>query len=156
MIFAQFSSDCYMFIQCRSFRQHLACLTLALILLLCAGIGTAQAQQPAQPLTLEISGDYWTWSGAQSQLIRRTNWGYNLEPILSPDGKLVAYKSTAALVVNAIKRNGPSIGGDMPANIWVIDITNGNSQQIGKQPPGASFQVDGVRNKYVIRSNPTC
>ncbi len=129
--------------------------SLLLLVVLGGGNGLIRAQQPPQPLTLEISGDYWVASAVQSPLIRRTNWGYNKEPILSPKGKLVAYKSTAKLAVDASKGNNASAGGDWPANIWVIDTTNGNSQQVAKQPRDAAYQKVGTPNKYVIRSDPT-
>src|SRR5258708_20407208 len=99
MIFDQFSSDFYMILRGHlRFRWRRLSLPVIASLLLLVVMGSRngliRAQQPPQPLTLEISGDYWVSAAVQSPLIRRTNWGYNKEAILSPNGKLLASKSS--------------------------------------------------------------
>jgi hypothetical protein len=83
---------------------------------------------------------------------QRTNWGYNQAPILSPNGEQVAYKSTATLAVEAIKRVGGMGGGDLPANIWVLNVGSTNAVRVADQPPDASMLTEP--HKYIVRSNP--
>src|SRR5260221_7172777 len=109
-----------------------------LLALLSLGNGI-YAQQNNGSLMLQISGDLWAWSSAQVGLIRRTSWGYNQTPLISPDGTMAAYKSTASLVVDVIKKSGPSTGSDLPANIWVMNFSTGEAIRIVDQPPDASF-----------------
>src|SRR5262249_22943900 len=85
---------------------------------------------------------------------RRTNWGYNQAPVLSPDGRMTAYKSTATLAVEKLKRSGGAAGGDLPSNIWLIDTATGDATPISDQAGNASFQQPGVSGLYVIRSMP--
>jgi Tol biopolymer transport system component len=110
------------------------------------------AQESNQPLMLNIRGDLWVWPGPNAKLQRRTNWGYNQAPILSPNGEQVAYKSTATLAVEAIKRVGGMGGGDLPANIWVLDVGSTNAVRVADQPLDASMLTEP--HKYVVRSNP--
>src|SRR5258706_13109526 len=109
-------------------------------LLLIIGRSVVAAQQTNGTVLLQIRGDLWSWGGSQVQ--RRTNWGYNQVPVLAPDSKSIAYKSTAQLAVDAIKRTGP-IGGDLPANLWLMDTATGATIRIADQPDGAAFQQSG-------------
>lgn len=102
---------------------------------------------------LLIKGDLWTWSGGKLQ--QRTTWGYNEAPILSPDGKTVAYKSTAQIAVDVLKREGGIGGGELPANIWLLDVATNNALRVADQPPGASMMASNVPDKFLIRSAPT-
>src|SRR5712692_2357101 len=122
-------------------------------LLLIIRQGVVAAQQTNGTVLLQISGDLWSWAGTQVQ--RRTNWGYNQVPVLAPDSKSIAYKSTAQLAVDAIKRVGSIGGGDLPANLWLMDTATGATTRITDQPDGAAFQQTGVADRYVIRSTPT-
>src|SRR5262245_55698595 len=102
----------------------------------------AFAQQnvpPNAPLLVLSAGDLWTWTAKQGKLARRTNWGYNNVPVISPDGKQVAYKSTANVAVEAIKKSGPVAGGELPSNIWVMDIASANAVRVADQPPDAAI-----------------
>src|SRR5258708_2905246 len=121
-------------------------------IILFVGQGIVSAQQANSTLLLQISGDLWSWAGKQPQ--RRTNWGYNQVPVLSPDGKTIAYKSTAQLAVDAIKRVGSIGGGDLPANLWLMDMATGTATRITEQPDGASFQQAGTPDRIEIRSTP--
>jgi hypothetical protein len=113
----------------------------------------AALQTLDMPLILNIRGDVWAWSGAGLQ--QRTNWGYNKAPILSPSGNQIAYKATASIAVDAIKQSGGMGGGDLPANIWLLDVTTNNALRVVDQPADASLLVPNVPDKYVLRSDPT-
>src|SRR5512138_437455 len=110
--------------------------------------------QPAAPLILNVRGDLWAWGGQGQALQRRTNWGYNKEPIISPLGSQFAYKSTATIAVDVIKREGGLGGGDLPANIWVMDAASTNAARIADQPPDASLMMPNKPDKYIVRSRP--
>jgi hypothetical protein len=137
--------------------QRIVLLLLSLCLLPYATrTSAAQAQpSPQAPLILNIQGDLWAWAGPGAELQRRTNWGYNKAPILSPDGKQIAYKSTAQVAVDAIKRAGGYGGGDLPANIWVLDVATNNAVRVADQPKDASVMNPNRPDKYIVRSDPT-
>jgi hypothetical protein len=139
--------------------RRVACCVLSWLLLTLLAPGlrqatVAQAQPADSPLLANIRGDIWAWAGAGTTLQQRTNWGYNKNPILSLDGRLIAYKSTATIAVDAIKRVGGIGGGDLPANIWVLDVTTNDAVRVADQPADASFQMQAVPDKYVVRSDP--
>jgi dipeptidyl aminopeptidase/acylaminoacyl peptidase len=137
-------------------RQAMGLLLLSLFFLACATrTSTAQAQPPQQaPLILNIQGDLWAWAGPGTKLQRRTNWGYNKAPVVSPDGKQIAYKSTAQVAVDAIRRVGGYGGGDLPANIWVLDVATNNAVRVADQPKDASLMNPNRPDKYIVRSDP--
>jgi dipeptidyl aminopeptidase/acylaminoacyl peptidase len=138
-------------------RQAMGLLLLSLFFLACATrTSTAQAQPSQQaPLILNIQGDLWAWAGPGTKLQRRTNWGYNKAPVVSPDGKQIAYKSTAQVAVDAIRRVGGYGGGDLPANIWVLDVATNNAVRVADQPKDASLMNLNRPDKYIVRSDPT-
>jgi hypothetical protein len=105
------------------------------------------------PLIMNMRGDVWAWSGANLQ--QRTNWGHNKEPILSPSGNRIAYRATAQIAVDALKRLGGLGGGDLPANIWLLDVTTNDALRVVDQPVGASLLAPNVQDSYVLRSDPT-
>ncbi len=131
---------------------------IVLALLLIAGNAnqtTVFAQAAGPALVMNIRGDLWAWAGPGAKVQQRTNWGYNKNPVLSPDGKRVAYKSTAQVAVDAIRRSGGIGGGDLPANIWILDVATNNAIRVADQPAGASLLAPNVPDKYVVRSDPT-
>ena len=129
--------------------------TLLLILGLPVHPTILNAQRVSLPLMLQVSGDFWAWNGPQSDLQQRTNWGHNQDPILSPDGQSIAYRATAQLAVDAMKRKGSTAIGAVPVNTWVLDVATGAPTRINDQPSDASFQQDGKADKFIIRSAPT-
>jgi dipeptidyl aminopeptidase/acylaminoacyl peptidase len=135
-----------------SHRKLSTLLTLIFCLLFNTNPGYLTNAQSSQPLMLNIRGDLWVWMGPNAKMQQRTNWGYNQAPILSPNGEQVAYKSTATLAVEAIKRQGGMGGGDLPANIWVLDVGSTNAVRVADQPPDASMLTEP--HKYIVRSNP--
>lgn len=102
-------------------------------------------------LLLSIHGDIWAWAGGKAQ--QRTNWGHNGTPFLSPGGSQITYKSLATLAVDAVQRVGP-ISGDLPANIWILDVPTNNAVRVVDQPSDALFMTPNVPDKYILRSDP--
>ncbi len=101
---------------------------------------------------LSIHGDIWAWSGGKAQQL--TNWGHNSTPFLSPGGSQITYRALSSLAVDAIQRVGPISGGDLPVNIWILDVPTNNVVRIVDQPPDASFMTPNVPDKYILRSDP--
>lgn len=129
-------------------------LLLVITALLLPDVSRAQQTVPQNaPLLLLSAGDLWTWTAKQGKLARRTNWGYNNVPVVAPDARQIAYKSTATVAVDAIKKSGGMGGGELPSNIWLMDIASGNALRVADQPPGAAILTG--KDKYTVRSTPT-
>lgn len=101
---------------------------------------TAQSESV---LYVNVDGDIWSWTPetAPQQL---TEWGFNGSPILSPDGRRLAYASVASEAVQLIN-SSPSefshliYAGTPTNNIWVMDTATGNFQRIVDQ--GDNFPI---------------
>jgi hypothetical protein len=126
---------------------------LCIVVLILAAIGAVGAQSDT-PLVVLMDGDFWTWDDTTGALNRLTSWGYNHEPSISPDGTLIAYMSYAEMTAEAIEREGGIAGGELPGNIWVMDIRTGEATRLVDQPEGASFFTEGVPDLAVIRGKP--
>lgn len=126
---------------------------LTLLLVLAAGLMPVSASVPEQtnaPLVFVMNGDLWKWSVGNSQPTRMTEWGYNFRPVISPDETRVAYKSWAQLSVDYINVQGFAWAGDMPGNIWVMDVNTGEAVRVADQPAGATLESGAIH-----RSDPT-
>src|SRR5260221_12704785 len=94
----------------------------------------SQAQQKPAPLIFSSAGDLWSITGPNDTPRQLTTWGFNDNPILSPDDQQVAYTSKATIFVNVWKKTGGFGGSDFPTNIWVMDIATGDAVRIADQP----------------------
>jgi hypothetical protein len=119
----------------------------------------AQSDIPTLPIVLNLQlfgenggQDIYTWSEGHAELARLSTWGYNAELALSPDGRQIAYHSTATVAVEAIKVHGGFGGGKAPGNIWIMDTATGEADRIADQPADAAFLTD--HDKAIIRSMP--
>ncbi|MBE7514445.1 MAG: PD40 domain-containing protein [Anaerolineales bacterium] len=113
----------------------------------------AAAQPLDPPLFLLMDGDLWAYNEASTTLTQLTRWGYNQTPVVSPDGRRVAYASTAEIAIEALRRYGetPNIP---PANIWIWDVASGTATRIAQQPANASFGMGYQTETFVRRSTP--
>lgn len=97
----------------------------------------ATAQQPVvNGLIATVSGDLWAYdpmTGTREQL---TEWGYNGQPHLSPDGVHVAYLSQSEESVN---NPGAFYPGTPPTNIWLLNRTDGTFRRIADQSGGGDI-----------------
>jgi hypothetical protein len=100
-----------------------------------------------------VKGDYWTWDEATGKLQQRTHWGYNHEPVLSPDGTHIAYLSDPQLTIDA-RQHGCCGGGTLPGNIWVLKITNNVGTRLANQPANAHLDKKGVPKNGIVRGTP--
>jgi hypothetical protein len=114
----------------------------------------SMAHAQNSPLLLTVRGDI--YAAQNGSLEQRTTWGRNEAPILAPNGAKIAYKSTAALVVDAEKRFGvPGMQGELPSNIWILDVATNQGKRVADQPPDASIFNPNVPDYYLIRSDPS-
>lgn len=132
------------------FRQY-ALWIIVLVLIVLAGPVAAQSDQP---LLILASGDVWAWDETTNVLRPLTTGGSHFTPVLSPDGRRVAYTQYPDVVLDALERVGGIGGGPLPKDIWVLDIPDGVNFHIAPQPADASFFTDGVPDQAMIRSRP--
>ena len=116
------------------------------------GVETAQARG-SLPLVYLKDGDIWRYDPGSGAVAQLSTWGYNERPVLSPDGRQVAYNSWATITVDAIAAEQP-VFGFTPSNIWVMETATGNAFRAAEQPSGAVFFQDGVQDKVVMRGTP--
>jgi hypothetical protein len=113
--------------------------------------GIAQAQSDSAPIIILNDGDLWEWD-MSSGMKQMTFWGYNQQPVMSPDGEQVAYMAWSPITVDAVEREGGIAGGEVPGDIKVYDVASQQEIIIAEQPPDASYFTEGVTDKAVIRS----
>ncbi|GGO26386.1 hypothetical protein GCM10008949_17120 [Deinococcus humi] len=99
------------------------------------------AQAASAPLVVNIADDFWTWTGAQGWQ-QRTHWGGNGPPVLSPDGRKIAYASVAEGSLDTSRVTGEA------TNIWVLDLTTWKATRLTSQPAAIST------GQGVMRSTP--
>lgn len=96
------------------------------------------------PLVVNIAGDLWSWTSARGWT-RLTHRGHHGPPVLSPDGRRVAYASVAEEVVQA-RRRGEGGNGWAPTNLWVLDPTTCQASRLTTQPPGKVWHEGLIRS----------
>lgn len=112
------------------------------------------AQPPDPPIILEADGDLWRWSEGDPAPTPLTDTGYNFDATISPDGTTIAYLAYADITVDALETQGGIGGGELPGDIWILDVASGESLQVIGQPEDASLFVSGVLDKGIARSEP--
>ena len=90
---------------------------LNVMFLVCAVSAQIQsARGEGAPILLSFGGDQWAWDATSPSAKQLTRSGINRSAVLSPDGKWLAYKSTAQFVIDLAKKDGPFLThGDFPA-----------------------------------------
>ncbi|MEO8609064.1 MAG: hypothetical protein ABI690_14335 [Chloroflexota bacterium] len=116
------------------------------------GLSSIQAQNSPDPIILNIQGDLWAWDGADQPMAQLTGWGMNAEPILSPDGTRVAYKSVASIFVDWLQTVEGSGGFTPPENIWILDLPSRQTFRVADQPADAVWNGPVEPGKYVLRT----
>lgn len=126
---------------------------LILLISVLLAAGNARAQDNPAPIIILNDGDLWEWD-MSSGMKQMTFWGYNQQPVMSPDGTQLAYMAWSPITVEAIEREGGIAGGEVPGDIKMYDVASQQETVIAAQPPEASFFTQGVADKAVIRSKP--
>lgn len=90
-------------------------------------------------------GDLVVWSLSNNVPEQITFWGYNGGGLLSPDGSMIAFLSIDGATGDAINRGDVYTEfGDLPSNIWVMDIGSREFQwindQTGATPDGGIYR----------------
>jgi len=108
---------------------------------------------PPTPLVLIIHGDLFGFTAPDQPLKEYTDYGRNSSPVISPDGKSVAYRTVPKFVLDWEQLNSPRTG-PLPQDIWVIDLARGSSNTVAGQPDNAGFASDSRAASYVMRPAP--
>src|SRR5258708_23518341 len=115
------------------------------------------AQPASTPLLLEIDGDLWDWGGIGQPFKQLTHCAAEEEcspddnPILSPDGRHVAYTVTPSQLVKYLISINWAVAGLTPsANVWTLDLATGIATRIADQAPS----YDPKKDMGILRSNP--
>ncbi|MBN2501695.1 MAG: PD40 domain-containing protein, partial [Anaerolineales bacterium] len=125
-------------------------LALLLVILLLLSSWSAALAQSDAPIILLRAGDLWRWTPAGG-LVQLTTWGYNGVPAFSPDGRSVVYNSTASEAVSTAANAQPGTYGDLPSNIWLLDVQTGQGRRLAGQPDGMGLEYG---DPAIYRSDP--
>lgn len=109
--------------------SHLRKLLFIIILLTLNIASQAQTDE----LIAYRNGDLVTWSLSNNIPEQITFWGYNGGGVLSPDGTTIAFLSYDDDVATAVANQEFFSEGDLPANIWVMDIVTREFDWINDQ-----------------------
>jgi dipeptidyl aminopeptidase/acylaminoacyl peptidase len=121
------------------------------LIVICVLLGMASSAGHAQaagvPLLLGLAGDIYSYSAGS--LKNLTEYGHNGRPVLSPDGKYVAYTSIPKTFLEDEGRSGPT-----SLNIWLMELSTGNAKRIADQPPDTRKPGDMNIRPFTTRSDP--
>lgn len=114
-------------------------------------IQPAQAQLGEAPLVILMQGDLHAWDNGQ--LFRLTNNGYNSMPVISPQGRYVAYGSISPLGTRVLEEGfvGDAL---FPSDIFIYDLQTNGISPAALQPPDTRFMTQNSSDNFITRSNP--
>lgn len=118
-----------------------------------AAVG-AQAELPDAPVVILANNNLYAWTPESEFPTMLTMNGYIEPPAVSPDATEIAYAAYAPITIDALMRTGGIGGGALPSDIWVMNPATRQTREIAVQPPDASFFVEGVPDKALMRSQP--
>lgn len=97
-----------------------------LLIMAIAWVATAAAAQSADRVVYAWkAGDIWKFDLADNSAAQITRWGYTGGPILAPDGRRLAYLSTAPEFIAQFNAGtAAQSAGTAPGNIWIMDIAS--------------------------------
>ncbi len=103
-------------------------------LMIVLSVAVSGAQGSNDELFAFYEGDLWAWQPGEAPE-QLTTWGYNSGPVLSPDGRTIAYRSVASEAVREIEGavEGITYAGDAPANIYLMDVATRDFERIAQQ-----------------------
>ncbi len=116
---------------------------ITLITIIMGLMSISSLAQRNNDLYFTQDGDIWAWNNSMSSPERLTEWGYNGEPILSPDGSRIAYLSVASEAVQRATTNPDESYlvylGTPTNNIWVMETATQDFERIADQ--GNNFPI---------------
>lgn len=118
--------------------------------LLVAAPGSAQTD--SAPIIFLHEGDLYSYRLGDAEPFQETHWGYNQNPVLSPDGRYVAYNSIPEEVIDLNTAGVYPLhlmDRQPPTNIWVMEIATREFQRVAFQP-----QPIGDQSDFLLRSRP--
>ncbi|MDE2858692.1 MAG: SH3 domain-containing protein [Chloroflexota bacterium] len=122
-------------------------LPLFLLALVVTGSHIAKSQSSNPDIYTYQNGDLWRYSLDASTAMPLTGSGYNGGPVLSPDGRLIAFLEAAPSFVADFNAGIASqTAGTPPADIWILDIAGQNLSKIADQ--------NGASSAGYLRSTP--
>lgn len=98
-----------------------------------------------------VIGGYDLYAAENGGFRQLTNYPYNSELSMSPDGRFATYNSIPQVGIDAIERTG-GFSGPMVTNIWMIDVVTGDARRIAGQPDPAYFWDDNQPDNVIARS----
>lgn len=98
-------------------------------------------------------GDFWSYLPGDAEPVRHTTWGHNDLPILSPDGRYVAYLSVSTFYLDLMNAGDDlALSGTPKMNVWIWDLTTGEFTRIANQPADADSADDGIHRSRPVWS----
>lgn len=109
-------------------------LWLFLLALVATGSHIASTQSSNPDIYTYQNGDLWKYSLNASTAMPLTQSGYNGGPVLSPDGRSIAFLEAAPSFVADFNAGLASqTAGTPPADIWILDIAGQNLRKVADQ-----------------------
>ncbi|MCY4019211.1 MAG: SH3 domain-containing protein [Chloroflexi bacterium] len=114
-------------------------LLLFLLALAVTGGHIAKSQSSNPDIYAYQNGDLWRYNLSASTAMPLTQSGYNGGPVLSPDGRSIAFLEAAPSFVADFHAGAASqTAGTPPADIWILDIAGQNLRKIANQRGASS------------------
>ena len=113
-----------------------------------AGVLVSQGQTANPDVYAYLQGDIWKYNINAGTASKITQSGFNGGPVLSPDGRTIAFLETPSEFVKQV--NSGTVAqraGSPPADIWKLDIATQSLSKIADQVGASTFGI--------VRSFPT-
>jgi WD40-like Beta Propeller Repeat len=116
--------------------------------------GTQSSTVSNVPLFLNLNHDIYVYETLPGTLKRLTTWQGNGTPIISPDGRWIAYTSEANQAREVQLRTNALDAGSEAKNMWLMNTATKRVRRIADQPSGVSIRITGKPDLYLGRSSP--
>ena len=119
-----------------------------LLILAIACVAIAAAAQSADRVVYAWrAGDLWRFNLADGSTTQITHWGYTGGPMLAPDGRHLAYLSTAPeFIAQFATGTAAQSTGTAPGNIWIMDIATERLTLIAAQSDAGAGAAGYLRS----------
>ena len=115
---------------------------LFLFAFLAVGSLTVVAQTTNPDIYTHQNGDLWKYNISAGTAQQLTQSGYNGGPILSPDGRTIAYlEASSDIVIQVNAGTASQSSGSPPADVWIFDIASQSFNKIADQSGASSAGI---------------